>query len=142
LERLLYGTWLVVSARGVEAAQLRGAAVREGLERLAAVWPLGADRRFFEIEEEGVSRGVVGSQGQAAVHAFPLEGWLVVTAFAVAEVPVGRFMERVEQVFDLSVYDLQRSRYGALWPGEGSGLERGLRGERFLARARSVPRVG
>ncbi len=106
------------------------------------MWPLGAGVRAYDVEDGGASVISLGSQGFVVLHAFPEERWLVAVAFAVGEAPVTGFVERIEQIYDLGVYDLQRSRYGVLFQHGLEAVERLLLGERFVARARMVPSVG
>lgn len=142
MQRLAYGTRLVLTAQGVPQERLRGAAGRSAIRELAALWPLGGGVRELEAAEEGPSWAAASSQGYLMAHAFPARGGLVLVAFAVGEAPTARFLERAEQAFEMGVYELQRSRYGALLPQDPAGLERALLGERFVARARLVPSVG
>ena len=139
MQRLAYGTWLVIAARNVERERLGERTLLEAAQRLAAAWPLGAAVQGRVLGQDGPTHAVAGPRGSLLLHAFPGEEGLVVAAFCVGEVSPARFVERVEQIFGLSVYDLQSGRYGALLPQNRDVFERLLLGERFMARARLVP---
>ena len=139
MQRLAYGTWLVMEARNVERERLHDRVLQGAVRDLAGVWPVGSVVECGRVADDGPTHAVAGPQGHLTLHAFPVAGGLVITAFAVGAAPVARFVERAEKVFDLGVYELQSSRFGVLWPRQPEVLERLLPGERFVARARLVP---
>lgn len=138
MQQLAYGTRITIDARHLT---LDGQEVEDRAAKLAAAWPLGGGLRRHRIEDGGVTLAFLGSQGSLLLHAFPDEARLTVVAFTVGAVSAAAFVARVEELFELGVYDLRRSRYGHFFPREQALLERVLLGERFLAKARAAATV-
>ncbi|WP_456414341.1 hypothetical protein [Oceanithermus profundus] len=139
MQQLAYGTRITIDARHLALESME---VEARAQALADAWPLGGGLRRHRVEDGGVTLAFLGSQGSLLLHVFPEEARLTVVAFTVGAVSAAAFVARVEELFELGVYDLRRSRYGHFFPQEEALLERVLLGERFLAKARAAATVG
>ncbi|HGY08993.1 MAG TPA: hypothetical protein ENK37_02910 [Oceanithermus profundus] len=135
MERLVFGTRIVMEARGLDGGRFERPVLSEALEALARLWPLGGsvERLALEPDASEVHRG---SRGYVILHAFPERGALVIEAFTEGHAPMADFVEAVEGRFDLTAYALQRTRYGNTLPAGEAALRQALKGLRFWANAR------
>ncbi len=135
MERLVFGTHIVVEVRGLEPDRFERSALSETLAELASHWPLGRwlGRLALEPEASEVRRG---SRGYLILHAFPERDVLVIEAFTEGQAPMAAFVAAVEERFDPATYGLQRTRYGSTLPAQAAALRHALKGLRFWARAR------
>lgn len=133
MQQLAFGTRIVVDARDVDTDSLN---LTEGAAVLAAAWPLGGRVRRVQVGNDGVTLAFLGSQGFMLLHTFPSQKRLSLVAFTVGEVSTAAFLAHAEQILEMKIYDLRRSRYGHGFPKDEELLERVLLGERFLAYAR------